>query len=235
MKMKIKLSSSVLGAYLLLSGNVQAALITVNAADYNVGDDVSNAPGATLAYYSHASLSNSITYDAAIIGSQECGFIHTGPCSFNTIGGGTGENGPLNEHLDFGRALDTIGWFAGVSLTADQGRLSSFEFTGFSNSGDHDNIFLFGKNDNFLWMDNLVPTVAQDCPIDEQGSPEGCWKYSYSADLSNQDVYKVMFGSWSSVTWIDSVSYSVVPIPSAVWLFGSGLLGLIGIARRKKA
>jgi hypothetical protein len=28
---------------------------------------------------------------------------------------------------------------------------------------------------------------------------------------------------------------SPVPIPAAVWLFGSGLLGLIGIARRKKA
>jgi hypothetical protein len=28
---------------------------------------------------------------------------------------------------------------------------------------------------------------------------------------------------------------SVIPIPAAVWLFGSGLLGLIGIARRKKA
>ena len=28
---------------------------------------------------------------------------------------------------------------------------------------------------------------------------------------------------------------TVVPIPSAVWLLGSGLLGLIGIARRKKA
>jgi hypothetical protein len=27
----------------------------------------------------------------------------------------------------------------------------------------------------------------------------------------------------------------VVPIPSAVWLFGSGLLGLVGISRRKKA
>ncbi len=26
-----------------------------------------------------------------------------------------------------------------------------------------------------------------------------------------------------------------VPLPAAVWLFGSGLLGLIGIARRKKA
>ena len=30
------------------------------------------------------------------------------------------------------------------------------------------------------------------------------------------------------------VKASVVPVPAAVWLFGSGLLGLIGIARRKK-
>lgn len=28
---------------------------------------------------------------------------------------------------------------------------------------------------------------------------------------------------------------SAVPLPAAVWLFGSGLLGLVGIARRKKA
>ena len=27
---------------------------------------------------------------------------------------------------------------------------------------------------------------------------------------------------------------AVVPVPAALWLFGSGLLGLIGIARRKK-
>jgi len=31
------------------------------------------------------------------------------------------------------------------------------------------------------------------------------------------------------------VNASVVPIPAAVWLFGSGLLGLVGMARRKKA
>lgn len=34
--------------------------------------------------------------------------------------------------------------------------------------------------------------------------------------------------------WIDQ-SPAAVPIPAAVWLFGSGLLGLIGVARRKKA
>ncbi len=31
-----------------------------------------------------------------------------------------------------------------------------------------------------------------------------------------------------------TVSAAVVPIPAAVWLFGSGLLGLVGIARHKK-
>ena len=28
---------------------------------------------------------------------------------------------------------------------------------------------------------------------------------------------------------------SAVPVPAAVWLFGSGLLGLVGVARRKRA
>jgi len=32
-----------------------------------------------------------------------------------------------------------------------------------------------------------------------------------------------------------SVSVNPVPVPAAMWLFGSGLVGLIGISRRKKA
>ena len=32
-----------------------------------------------------------------------------------------------------------------------------------------------------------------------------------------------------------SLTVTAVPVPAAVWLFGSGLLGLVGIARRKKA
>jgi len=37
-----------------------------------------------------------------------------------------------------------------------------------------------------------------------------------------------------AVTWLVARPV-VVPVPPAVWLFGSGLLGLIGVARRKKA
>ena len=34
---------------------------------------------------------------------------------------------------------------------------------------------------------------------------------------------------------VSDVPISAVPVPAAVWLFGSGLLGLIGLARRKKS
>jgi len=32
-----------------------------------------------------------------------------------------------------------------------------------------------------------------------------------------------------------SIYTSAVPVPAAVWLFGSGLVGLLGLARRKRA
>lgn len=41
--------------------------------------------------------------------------------------------------------------------------------------------------------------------------------------------------SFSEVTLSYNNQVSNVPVPAAVWLFGSGLLGLVGVARRKKA
>jgi len=36
-------------------------------------------------------------------------------------------------------------------------------------------------------------------------------------------------------TLVDTFTVSAVPVPAAAWLFGSGLIGLVGFARRKKA
>ena len=36
------------------------------------------------------------------------------------------------------------------------------------------------------------------------------------------------------LAYVQAINFSVVPVPAAIWLFGSGLIGLIGVARRKK-
>lgn len=65
---------------------------------------------------------------------------------------------------------------------------------------------------------------------------------SESTGISNADQDLVMFhnawGSSNAAGVIGSAlvrEVSPVPVPAAVWLFGSGLIGLAGMARRKKA
>jgi len=66
-----------------------------------------------------------------------------------------------------------------------------------------------------------------------------------SGDLMAGAIFTVNFSDGSSAfaslantcgaqCSVASVSTTVVPVPAAVWLFGSGLLGLAGIARRRR-
>jgi len=55
-------------------------------------------------------------------------------------------------------------------------------------------------------------------------SPGGGW----SPDQAPTDNTTTMFYE------AGNVNVQVVPIPAAVWLFGSGLLGLVGVARRRR-
>ncbi|RKZ64268.1 MAG: hypothetical protein DRQ44_09390, partial [Gammaproteobacteria bacterium] len=54
-------------------------------------------------------------------------------------------------------------------------------------------------------------------------------------------AYDVSGDSWFSLAldetggFLATASASPVPVPAAFWLFGSGLIGLIGVARRRKA
>ena len=98
---------------------------------------------------------------------------------------------------------------------------------------------LFGTN-GFQGNDNLFsPATPQ---VDGYG-------FSFFVAAGNQsiNVYRDdMTGNWlpcsacygtydgSSDTEI-SFSASPVPIPAAVWLFASGLIGLVGIGRRRRA
>jgi hypothetical protein len=46
---------------------------------------------------------------------------------------------------------------------------------------------------------------------------------------------KIVLGSTINAFETDNHAFAVVPIPTAVWLFASGLLGLVGFSRRKRA
>jgi len=75
---------------------------------------------------------------------------------------------------------------------------------------------------------------------------EGRHEYGYVSDYNHQNDVELTHDHLainSSVDDFDSFSArgsalvraSVVPVPAAVWLFGSGLIGLAGLARRKQS
>ena len=53
------------------------------------------------------------------------------------------------------------------------------------------------------------------------------------ADVNTISAFVDSYGAISA-TGSEVPPPSAVPVPAAVWLFGSGLLGLVGVARRKK-
>lgn len=91
-------------------------------------------------------------------------------------------------------------------------------------------------------INGCLPSSQNFCylwtvPIATSGNAIVTWR---TIEISN--TMDSGFGGWHRdsafpVEYYASTKWSVssVPIPAAVWLFGSGLVGLIGIARRKKA
>lgn len=118
-------------------------------------------------------------------------------------------------------------------------------------AGDYDDV-TNSLNYSITWMD-LTSSVTNmhfhNAPVGASGGVDlaipGPWSSPQvdSAILSASQETNLLSGDWYvNVHTVDflggeirgQVIVNPVPIPAAVWLFGSGLLGLIGIARRKK-
>lgn len=76
-------------------------------------------------------------------------------------------------------------------------------------------------NTNFATLGTCTTGMTNDTV---GGSP--MTSPAFSGYNANFDILSVHYNSFAATP--------AVPVPAAVWLFGSGLLGLVGIARRKK-
>jgi hypothetical protein len=124
--------------------------------------------------------------------------------------------GILGDDLVVTGDVDT---YSGTLLTADVSQFGFFDSGGTSDSYD----FLFTITGGALA--SVFGGTGADLAVvvdSEQSNFSGVFTSDFSGEAK---------GTMGPPT----VPPSAVPVPAAAWLFGSGLLGLVGIARRKKA
>ena len=88
---------------------------------------------------------------------------------------------------------------------------------------------IWGGADLYLLSNNQVFDGIDYAGTDQIGTYFD--SYSLLGTFASYDIdgsgSLLLEGSW------DSFSVTAVPVPAAVWLFGSGLLALVGLSRRK--
>ena len=102
------------------------------------------------------------------------------------------------------------------------GNIADFDIAGTVQDGGLANRDPFGTTLKwgYYWTGTAyAPQTANDA-----------WYFHTSSGLQSSGAQINTFYAWA----VQSGDVSAVPVPAAVWLFGSGLLGLVAVARRKK-
>ncbi len=107
--------------------------------------------------------------------------------------------------------------------------------------------FSFTPNANPGDWDLLVLTGDPSTPANNSGTLLGSdafklawwdgasWVGESAIVHKGGSVYDIIFGDISNGATTLTVDVNPIPIPAAAWLFGSAIIGLVGVARRKKA
>lgn len=114
---------------------------------------------------------------------------------------------------------------------SEMGYLFYNELGGIVDIADNSSIFDETIFDGLLYNNYWSSTLADnDCYLNTTSSC--AWDFDFKNGVTED--YPVGFGYHAlAVHNGDIGNLALIPVPPAVWLFGTGLLGLFGIARRK--
>jgi len=174
--------------------------------------------------------------------------------TFQAIGNGFGGTGPLvlanmgfnwnaNNGIPVSLVMDASGFFGAVA----GGITTSDIITGGATPATNGTLF-GGKTQYTLPMGPgpVVSTTWNTTTIGGAGCGLGCNPSGTLPLLADAlslggtpmpaGPFKGSNANFDIITLhVVSVDTGVVPVPAAVWLFGSGLVGLVGVARRRKS
>lgn len=147
-------------------------------------------------------------YNGSTIGTEDYGYNVSAPGTLYA-----GSTASEFAHL-FYNTLGNLG-FCDPATPSDFAHCPEQAGWGLSNTGPFANL-----NSTAYWT---AATFAPD--------PFGAWVFGFQSGVQTYSHKSNSFVAWAVHS--GDVGVAIVPVPAAVWLFGSGLAGVIGFASRK--
>ncbi len=161
---------------------------------------------------------------------QEWSFFSSAGQSFTTTGP-TVVNDDVNSDGGFTKTLDFSGWRVSWNGIPEINMGGGLQDCGTTTDG----VCVFNGADIGGTYDNGTQLATITCNT-ASCSNSSTFSLTYDAIVPQADPSGFGGAAYGiNITGSVTPHPSAVPVPAAVWLFGSGLVGLVGVARRKKA
>ena len=149
---------------------------------------------------------------------------------YGLISFGISNNDTFASIGSFGRTFGCFAsWcYASSELNAFNWDTQAIDYNGTTGAG------LFGAISNVLDAGDNMLNFYEAADGDLR-SGDSWDQFLYGPGILASQLFVVLQGTSGPIYASGGQPVNAVPLPAAVWLFGSGLLGLAGLARRKKA
>jgi len=238
-KQSLKVAISVGLISLGLAGSADAALVSRlgGQAYYDDVADLTWLADANAAQTSGYDADGLMTWQAAndwaaqltVGGVSGWRLANTNPVNGTAFNYGLTDNGSTDRSRNVSRS--------GTAYAGSQGsELANLFYNVLGNVSDYNSSGIFdnGCVDSCLTSTGPFSNVRSN---DYWSATEYALNTSFTWFFDMHDGYQLARSKNNSLYgWaVQSGDVSAVPVPAAVWLFGSGLLGLVGVSRRKRA